>query len=193
MRTTVKTILLVTLMFGTLISYATEITKPIKIGGKRVKVQFNAVKKGQALTIKDVNGVIIYKQDIQESGVYSKIFDLSLLKDGYYTTELEKDFEIIIQKIKVEKNTVTLFKQETTKVFKPVVRNEGNMLLVSKIAFKKQPVKVMLYYNNDMIFSETLEGKKLIERVYKLSKSEKGNYKLVLGTDGRMYTKEFTI
>ncbi|RCS26276.1 hypothetical protein DUT90_10925 [Polaribacter sp. WD7] len=193
MRSTVKATVVLVLMFGTLLSYATEITKPIKVSGKKVKVEFNSVKIGQALTIKDENGITIYKQNIQETGDYSKIFDLTALKDGYYTTELEKDFEIIVKKIKVEKGSVTLFDNSTTKIFKPVIRNDENLLLISRVSFTKQPLKVSLYYKDELILSETLKGKELIERAYRLSQSEKGNYKVVISTDNRMYTEDFVI
>ncbi|WP_299047305.1 hypothetical protein [uncultured Polaribacter sp.] len=193
MRSTVKATVVLVLMFGTLLSYATEITKPIKVSGKKVKVEFNSVKIGQALTIKDENGITIYKQNIQETGDYSKIFDLTALKDGYYTTELEKDFEIIVKKIKVEKGSVTLFDNSTTKIFKPVIRNDENLLLISRVSFTKQPLKVSLYYKDELILSETLKGKELIERAYRLSQSEKGNYKIVISTDNRMYTEDFVI
>ena len=194
MKTTIKKTLLVALMFGTLIGYAKEKTKLANsASGKRVKVEFKAVKKGQALTIKNENGVTIYKQRIQNSGTYSKIFNLRNLEDGLYTTELEKDFEIIVKKIEVKNGIVTFLNEESEKVFKPVIRTEGDLVLISKIAFNKQPLKVILYYKDNMILSETVKGKELLNRVYKLSETEKGNYKIVINTDNRMYIKDFTI
>ena len=194
MKTTIKKTLLVALMFGTLIGYAKEKTKLANTAsGKRVKVEFKAVKKGHALTIKNENGVTIYKQRIQNSGTYSKIFNLRNLEDGLYTTELEKDFEIIVKKIEVKNGNVTFLNNETEKVFKPVIRTKGELVLISKIAFNKQPLKVILYYNDHVILSETIEGKELLNRVYKLSETEKGNYKIVINTDNRMYIKDFTI
>jgi len=195
MRTAIKKNLLVALMFGTLLGYANETTNPINfVGGKKVKVEFKDVKKGQTLTIKDENGVTIYKQTIQSSGVYSKIFDLTALKNGVYTTELEKDFEIVLKKLEVKNGSVKFLENENTKVFKPVIRKEDDLVLISKIAFNNQPVKVTLYYENDIVLSETLNGKDdLIKRVYKLSKSYRGDYKVIINTDNRSYTKNFDI
>ncbi|KGL62008.1 hypothetical protein [Polaribacter sp. Hel1_85] len=194
MRTTMKTILLVTLMFGTLISYANENTNTTNtVDVKRVKVEYKDVKKGQAFIIKDENGIIIFKQKFQSSGTYSKTFDLTNLEDGIYTTELEKDFEYIIKKIDVKNGFVTFLKKETKKVFKPVIRSKGDLLLISKIAFNNQPLKIDLYYKGDIIHSEKLEGKNIVNRVYKLSETEKGNYKVVINTDNRTYVKSFNI
>ena len=194
MRTTIKTILLVTLMFGTLISYANEDTKSTsKVAVKRVKVEYKAVKKGHALTIKNENGITIYKQVIQNSGTYSKTFDLTNLEDGLYITELEKDYEIVIKKIEVKDGFVNFLKEENKTIFKPVIRTEGDLVLISKIAFNKQPIKVVLYYDNNVILSEKMEGKDILNRVYKLSETKKGAYKVIVYTDNRMYVRDFTL
>lgn len=194
MRTTIKKSLLVALMFGTLISYANEITTPTNsVDVKKVKIEYKSVKKGNALTIINQNGLIIYKQVIENTGTYSKVFDLTNLENGFYTTELEKDFEIFIKKIEVKNGLVTFLKKENTKIFKPVIRTKGDLLLISKLTFKKEPLKIVLYYKDDIIISETIQGKELLNRVYKLSKSEREAYKVVINSDNRTYTKEFTL
>jgi len=194
MKTIIKTILVVALMFGTLIGHANDNKNSAgAVNVKRVEVAYKAVKKGNALTIKNEYGITIYKQVIQTSGNYKKTFDLTNLENGSYTTELEKDFEIIIKKLEVKDGFVTFLKEENEVIFKPVVRTEGDLVLISKIAFDDQPLNVNLYYNDTIIHSEEIEGKKFINRVYRLSKSEKGEYKLVINSDNRTYTKEFNI
>ena len=194
MKTAIKTILLVTLMFGTLLGYANEDTKSTNtVAVKRVKVEYKAVKKGQALTIKNENGLTIYKQFIKASGNFSKTFDLTNLNDGLFTTELEKDFEIEVQKIEVKDGFVTFLKEENETIFKPVIRTEGDLILISKIAFNNKPLEVTLYFNDAIILSEKVAGKELINRIYKLSEEEKGTYKVVIFTDNRSYEENFRI
>jgi hypothetical protein len=191
---TIKKALLVALMFGTLIGYANENTEPTNsVTGKRIKVEFKLAKKGHALTIKNESGITIYKQLIKRSGTFSKVFDLTYLEDGIYIAELEKDFEIIVKKIQLKSGKISYIEKENKKIFKPIIRKEGNLLLISKLTFNKQPLKVVLYYNNHEIVSETLKDKELINRVYKLSKTEKGAYKIVINTDDRVYVKDFTL
>ena len=194
MKTIIKTILVVTLMFGTLISYANDNTKSTNsVAVKKVKVEFKDVKKGNALTIKNEYGITIYKQVLQSSGNFTKNFDLTNLEDGLYTTELEKDFEIIIKKLEIKDGFVTFYKKEKEVIFKPVIRTEGNLILISKIEFDNQPLNVTLYYNNDIIFSDKVEGEKVLNRVYKLSETEEGAYKVVINSDDRTYIKDFTL
>ncbi|WP_218598134.1 hypothetical protein [Polaribacter sp. NJDZ03] len=194
MKTIMKTILVVTLMFGTLISYANNNTEPTNtVAAKKVKAEYKNVKKGNALTIKNEYGITIYKQVLQSAENDTKTFDLTNLEDGLYTTELEKDFEIIVKKLEVKDGYVTFYKDENEVIFKPVIRTEGNLVMISKIEFGDQPLNVTLYYQNNIIVSDKLNGEKILNRVYKLSEAEKGAYKVVINTDNRTYVKDFTI
>jgi hypothetical protein len=195
MKTKMKKILVVALMFGTLISYANEnIDKDLK-AKKTVKVEFSNVKKGHTLTIKHNEGLVLYNNEIKNDGNYSKTFDFSALEDGIYSAELDKDFEVLIKQFYVKNGLVTFLNNNDTKVFKPVIRVEEDLIYVSKIAFNKEPLKVTIYYNHESVFSETIENdtSNLLNRVYKLSKKQVGHYKVVISTDNRTYVQEFTL
>lgn len=187
-----KRILLAVFMLGTLISHAKDNnTSSIKLDVKRVKVEFKTVKKGQTLSIKDDRDIVIYSQKIKATGTFSQVFDLSNLEEGNYTTELEKDYEILVQSFQVVHKQIS-FKSKKI-IFKPIIRNKEDLILISKNNFENKPLRVVLYYKDNVIFSETVTGKEILKRVYKLSKSKKGNYKVVINTDNRMYIKDFTI
>ena len=190
----IKKIILVALMFGTLITNANDKDNTNSKEAKRtVKVEFNNVKKGQTLTIKNANGLTVYNNDIQNSGDYSRTFDFSALENGIYSAELNKDFEIVIKQFYVENGLVTFLNNKNEKIFKPVIRTEGHLLYVSKIAFNKEPLKVVIYYKGNTILSETISGNDLLKRVYKLSEKKVGNYTVVINSDDRTYTNNFTI
>jgi hypothetical protein len=193
MKTTIKKYLVVVMMLGTLINYANENKKSTNtIDGKRVKVEFKTVKKGHMLSIKDENGVVMYSQEIKRSGTYSQIFDLSKLQKGNYTTELEKDFEIIIKYFSVLDGKIS-FKDEKI-IFKPVIRIKDNLILISKMNFEKEPLKIVLYYNDEIILSEKVkDSDDILNRVYRVSKKIKGDYKVVVKSNNRTYKKYFNI
>ena len=194
MKTKMKKIIVVALMFGTLIGYANEHTNNNDLEAKKtVKVKFKKKKKGQTLSIKNDQGVTVYNNEIKNSGTYSKTFDFSALEDGIYAAELNKDFEIVIKQFYVKNGLVTFLNNKNEKVFKPVIRAEKHLLYVSKIDFNNQPLKIVIYYKNEAILSETIEGEKFLKRVYKLSENEAGNYKVIISTNNRSYVKDFTI
>jgi hypothetical protein len=193
MRTTIKKTMVLVLIFVTFISSAIENSKSNKlVSVKRVKVEFRNVKKGQTFIIRNENKNIVHKQKIVKLGTFSKVFDLTNLKDGIYTSEVEKDFEISIKKFSVSNGYVTFIKEESKKIFKPLIRLKGDLLLISKLSFK-EPLNIVLYYEENTIVDEQFEGKDIINRIYKLSKAKKGAYRVVVNSDNRLFTKNFTI
>ena len=193
MKTIIKKYLIVLTVLIATLNYAGNKNMSItNIDGKTVKVEFKSVKKGQKLSIKDANGVVMYHQDITVSGTYSRIFNLSKLENGKYTTELDKDYEIAIKNFSILNGIVSLQNEKT--IFKPVVRIKNNLVLVSKISFDNAAVKVDIYYNDTAIFTETVADKNaIVNRVYELSKKEKGAYKVVITSENRYYIKNFTL
>jgi len=181
-------------MLGALISYANEDKKPTNNKAKKtVKVEFHNVKKGHVLSIKDEQGSALYNNEIKNSGNYSKTFDFTALEDGIYSAELNKDFEIIIKKFYIKNGFVTFFNNKNEKEYKPVIRTKDNLLYISKRAFSQESLKVTIYYKGNAIFSETLKDKEYLKRIYKLSKNEIGNYKVIINTQDRHFVKDFTL
>lgn len=196
MKTTIKKILVVVAMLGTLLNYANENETSLNLlGKKKLKVTCKEVKKGNILSIKDMAGTTVYSQTIKNSGNYAAIFDLSNLETGNYITELEKDFEIIIRDFTVLKGNITFMEEK--KLFKPVIRTKNNLVLVSQTAFNKEPMQVVIYYKDEIIFSETVkrDSKKFLTRVYRLDEEIKGDYKVLVRNRNtkNSYLKDFTI
>ncbi|WP_218598136.1 DUF3244 domain-containing protein [Polaribacter sp. NJDZ03] len=190
----IKKIILVALMLGTLITNANEKDNTnYKEAKGTVKVEFNNVKKGHTLTIKNANGLTVYNNEIKNSGNYSRTFDFSALENGVYAVELNKDFEIVIKQFYVENGLVSFINNNNEKIFKPIIRTEGKLLLISKISFNNEPLNVTLYYNDEAVLSETISGDKLLQRVYKLSEQKVGSYKVIISSNNRTYVKDFTI
>lgn len=159
----------------------------------KLKVVFKDVKKGQVLSVKSENGTKLYTETINNEGNLVKVLDLSYLENGNYKIELEKDFQIIVNHIKVINNQVIYEKEDNKVIFKPVVRNQDDLLMISKIAFDKEPLQIAIYYKDEVIFSETVKSESIINRAYKLQEDIEGPYKVVLYNNNRSYTHNFKI
>lgn len=192
MKTILKKTLLAILILGTFINYANE-KNTSNSDVKNVKVAFKAVKKGQTISIKDKNNDIIYNDIIQMAGNYSKIFDLTALKNGRYTAELNKDFEIIIKPFIVENGFVTFLANNEKTIYIPLIRTTENLVFISKRGFDKGFVKITLYYGDELIYTETSTEERLLNRTYRLLKNKTGAYKAVVYSNNRSYTKAFKI
>ena len=199
-KNTKKGILMAT-MFATLLSFANEAPfYTIKKDAERTSLTLNDVKQGNLLSIKDENGIIVYKELIEKSGMYTKEFDLTTLPDGAYNFELDKDLEINTIPFTVYSNEVTFKKELEKTIFKPYARVKGDVVYVTKLALNEEPLKVDIYFTSfdgfssksELTYSENIQNTKLINRVYRLASLDKGNYKIVFKTDGRVFTKQIT-
>ena len=184
-----KGILIVTL-FATLLSFANEASfYKIKNDTKRTSLTLSNVKEGNLLSIKDANGVILYKESIQSTGTYRKGFDLTTLPDGGYFFEIDKDLEIETIPFTVNANKVVFNKEEGVTIFKPYVRQKEDIVYITKLNLNLERVKINIYgnYNGDfqLIHSDKIENTKIINKIYKF---KKGSYKIVLNSDNKEYT-----
>ena len=193
MKTIIKKHLVTFTILLSLANYATENNISTPINGKKVKVEFIAVKKGQILSIKNANSVIMYSDVIEMAGNYARTFDLTGLENGKYKIELEKNFETIIKPFLVKNRLVTFLPEENKTIFKPVIRIEDNLLLISKISLENQPVKITLYYKGDVIYTENTRDGKILNRVFRLLKNKKGNYTVAISANEKKYSKRFKI
>jgi hypothetical protein len=194
MMKTMKTkVLAVAFILGAFVNYANSTNLNNVLNAKKVTIEFNDAKKGHLLTIKDKDGTILHSENVIKEGRLVKIFDFSKLENGVYSLELNKDFEIIVKTLEVKNNKV-LFNENSKKVvFKPVIRNKKNILMISQIAFDKKPIKVVLFFDDEIIYSETIKSEVILNRVYKLDKEIKGNYKVIVYSNNKSYIQDFTI
>jgi hypothetical protein len=178
-----------------MLSFANEFSTLTKEKTKKItKVTFENVKRGSMLSIKDHYGLILFKELIKNSGEYSKGFDLTALPDGNYYFELDKEVEIKIVPFEVLSNMVVFDKTKESTINKPFVTFKEGRLLVSKLALENQPLEIKIYdENNYLIYSEKLKEGQILERIYDVSKVAKGNYKIVMQSDGREFVKRVEI
>ena len=202
MKKEVKTGILLVTMLATMLSNASKpemVEKNLKI--ENTTLSIHNVKQGQQLIIKDSNGIVLYKEMIDKSGMYNKGFDLTALPNGDYYFELDKDIEVQVIPFKVVMNKVEFMKEKETKFFKPVIRFKDNKILLSRLSFNQKPLEVKIYYDDNnyygddylLLHTEKFKDTKIIERVYELDKFKKGSYKVVVKTEGREFTESITI
>ncbi|MDY2586403.1 hypothetical protein [Winogradskyella aquimaris] len=185
MKRLIRNIMVVAVMLGTSTGYANQTLKETPT--------FKYINEGHMLTVINASGDIIYSGRIKQSGSLDRLFDFSQLKDGNYTVEISKDFEIEVIDLEVKDNNVKLFTETEEKVFKPVFRTENSMLIVSKIALDTKEMDVELYFEDELIHKETVKGDDILNRVYRLDRTLNGNYTAVIRCNGRVYIKDFRI
>ncbi len=198
MKTTIrKSLVLVALIVGVSVSYGNEISGNTNKGKRvRTNVTFNDVKKGSILSIKDVNGLILYKEAIQLNGNYTKGFDLTSLPNGNYYFEMEQDVEIKIVPFKVTASVVTFDKELEESIFKPVVFVSNKKYVhVSKASVNNEVLNVEIFADNgESIYAGKIEKEgDVLGKIYDFSTSAKGVYTFVIKVEGRRFIQNLDI
>ena len=187
MKTTMKKLLIVALMLGTITTYSNTMFNASGV----IDNENNKV----SVSVKDASGTIIYlslfKHKVDAS---KKILDYSLLKNGLYTIEIENQYLIELQSFEVYDTKVEFINASKKTIFKPILKQEDSKIFISKVALDSNEMKIDLYYENELIHTETVSSdNQIIKRTYQLDKAEKGEYYAVLKCNGRVYTETFTL
>ncbi|MFC0603330.1 hypothetical protein [Winogradskyella pulchriflava] len=186
MKTLIKSILVVAVMFGTYTGYANETVE--------VLPTFKYINEGDSISVTDASGKVIYNGRINYNGNLLRLFDFSELNNGTYTVEINKAFEIDVINLKVENKIVTLLASSQKKIFKPVFRTEKDKLIVSKLALDTKKINVEIYFEDQLIYTETVEGTEdILNRIYKLDKNTNGNYTAIVRSNDRVFIQNFRI
>ncbi len=172
-------------MLGTFASYANDVLE--------VTSTSNSVKKGNHISVTDASGEVIYSGQVKYNGNLTSLFDFTQLEDGIYTVELNKDFVIEINSIAVKDNIATFILDSKEKIFKPVFRSEDSRVLISKLALDKDEMKIELYYGAELIHFETVKGNEILNRVYKLDETLRGDYTAIIRSKDRVFVENFRI
>ena len=195
LNNTRKGILMVA-MFTTLLSFANEVSvSKAKNEAKRTSLTLKNVKQGNLLSIKDNQGIVLYKELIEKTGSYTKGFDLTDLPNGSYTFEIDKDVEISTIPFKVAAEGVTFNKEAEHIVYKPITKVVGDLLYITKLSLEETPLEINIFFEDNStaslleeIYTETVEHSKIIQKVYKLEGLSQGTYEVICNTDGRSFT-----
>ncbi|MDO7172244.1 hypothetical protein [Mariniflexile sp. AS56] len=190
LNNTKKGFLIVTL-FTSLLSFANEASfTSIKDDAKKTALTLTDVKAGNKLSIKDANGIVLYSEQIEKAGIYTKGFDFTSLPDGDYVFELDKDIEIKTIPFTISFKSIVVNKEKETTSYKPYIVQKNNLLYITKLSPNSEAVKISVYSNAnneyELLHAESITDVQAIERVYKL---EKGSYKIVISSDNKEYTK----
>lgn len=195
MKQLLKKSLVVLIILTTMVSYANEIKLHKNVNTDKVtNVTFENAQAGSLLLIKDVDGVILFSEQINQSGLITKGFDLTNLPDADYYFELSADNEIIIIPFSVKDNFAKLIQNEAYKIVKPEIFEENGYVHISNQSTIKQALSIDVYYEGyDLAYSENLKNDETINRIYDFSSSKKGNYVFVFTIEGRVFRNSINI
>ena len=144
------------------------------------------VKAETKLDIIDSRGYTVISKFIKSDSLILDNFDLTNFENGDYLIELHKDLEVNVYKMVIS-DSGDAFLDFTTKYFKPYIYNKDHKIFVNKLNLISNLVEVSIFYENELIYEEVINEKKL-ERVYNLDQSKKGHYEVLILAEDKTYS-----
>ncbi|NPD84913.1 hypothetical protein HNS38_09100 [Lentimicrobium sp. L6] len=195
MKNVMKQSLVILALFTALYTYAGEvITFSSNDVNAKSLVKIQQISEGTHFSIKDEDGITLYQETINNSGIVSKLLDFSTLPDADYYFELDSEEKIKVIPFSVNKSVAEFVAAEEYSIVKPKIVVNDQLVHISNDALENQKVDVKVYYeNDDLAFRELLQDAKAINRTYDFSSSLKGNYTIVLTKEGRTFVDNIYI
>jgi hypothetical protein len=138
--------------------------------------------------------VVLYKEQIDETGTYSRKFDLTSLPDAEYYFELDKQDKIKIIPFVIKDKVAEFAKSAEHNFAKPKVFEKSDLVYISRTSSDKQTWEIDVYFEgSDLAHSEKLKNVQNLNRIYDFSTSQKGQYTIILSSEGRTFSNHINI
>ncbi len=140
------------------------------------------------LSIFDRNGVVLFRDKVNQRFDFKQKFNLSKLPDGTYTFEIESGNRIKKYQIEII-DSQTKIDGACEEIFKPVINQKGELLDVSYLNLDSEDVTLeMIAPGGDQIVRDDFSGMQTVSKRYNLSKLPSGVYLVVVKTEDRSFT-----
>lgn len=154
MKNLIKNSLVLVALFTTMLSNANETFVLRNLNdNKTTMLTLLNVEQGNQLLIRDADGIVLYKEKIQDSGTFTKGFNLTTLPNGRYYFELKND--LVIKKISFNVNMkLVQYKEENVSTTKKIKeRSTSNQSVTNKTVELEKGVerRILSYKGSDFI------------------------------------------
>lgn len=187
-----KNLLIVALLFavGTKATNINNNVKVAMINSKLIDLKLENSDGDLRISIKDIYGEVLYAEKF-EGNYFSKKYDLNTLPIGNYYFEIEGRTRINLMPFKLTSSGFELRNQMKSTFYKPIVRQEEDLVFISKIAFNTEDFEVYLYDDQlNLLYKENLKGDINLGKTLNLKNLKSGNYRIVMKSEGKVFEQK---
>jgi hypothetical protein len=199
MKKAMKFVVMAVAVLSTAVNYAT-------VSELNLQDQFSIhegkmINENPKLVIRNNRGVAIFEgTNVNSTSMEELVSDMDL-PNGIYTYEIVGDTNVEITSFAVDETTILFDAKSAKTIFMPTLRVMDDLVLVSQLSLLMEPLKVKMYYSPeeensqvfDLIHTEIIGEDMILERVYSLDKSKKGDYKIKFISNGKVFTETFSL
>ncbi|MEO1012732.1 MAG: hypothetical protein AAFX53_15625 [Bacteroidota bacterium] len=192
-----KTILKTTTAIALMLVMVTGMAKEPKLSvysddnAKALVFEWETQNEDTHIQIKDILGNIIFSEDVKETEVYIKKFDLKSLEYGDYFLKAENALRSITYNISIEEEIRVIEKKENVK---PTFRQVANNVFLNYLNLEGEKVEIKVVDNaNRLLFQETVKDELIIEKAFNFKNARRNSYTIVISDANGTYYKDIAV
>lgn len=193
MKNLIKKSLLIVAVLATVVIKATNINNNVKVNVidlKLIDLKLKNTDGNLTISVKDAFGEVLYTEKFEEN-YFSKKYDLNTLPTGNYYFEIEGRTRINLMPFKVTSKGFEFKNNVESTYYKPIVRQDGDLVFISKIAFNKEEFEINLYDQQlNLLYREKLNGDINLGKKLNLKNLKSGNYSIVMKSAGKVFKQK---
>lgn len=192
MKNLIKKSLLIVAVLTTVVINATNINNVIVnvIDAKLIDLKLNNSDGDLQISIIDTYGEVLHFEKF-EGSYFSQKYDFNTLPIGDYYFEIEGQTKISLMPFNVTSKGVEFKNEVKETYYKPVVRQEGDLVFITKVVLNDENLTIVLYdQDSNALYKEELIGDVNLGKTLNVEKLKTGFYKLLLKSDGKVFEQK---
>lgn len=138
------------------------------------------------ISLSDIDGHVIFSENLTNEEKYVRRFDLSKLKTGNFFLKVENKLKETTYNIEVTDTTVIVIGEKNS--IKPVFRKKADMVYLNLLNLEKKTVKIKIVDSFDrVVFEETVKHELLIEKAFNFKDAYSDSYTVMVTTNNKTY------
>ncbi|HMQ46970.1 MAG TPA: hypothetical protein PKA00_08125 [Saprospiraceae bacterium] len=161
---------------------------------KKFSVNIEGLKEAAILELKDANGDVLLKQEINK-GPFAKVFNLEQLPEGAYYFHITTGLKETVQPIDLKETGAYIDSSKQKEYYAPVIQVKDGYIDLSLYNNKISDVQITIVNkkNGFELVRENLENVLVVERRYRLEDLPFGGYLFQVKTAHKTYYQDFRI
>ncbi|MCK0158375.1 hypothetical protein MWU65_14360 [Cellulophaga sp. F20128] len=193
MKTILKITTIAMFMLATTVTFADDSSLELFTKNNSKDLIFRYETQNLQTKVKFGDGyTVFYSEEVFDTSVYLKKFNIKNLSDGNYFLTIENTLKKVTYNIHVTGSLVVIDDEIETP--KPVIQKKNDLVVMTFLNKGKNKVKLTIYdIENDQVYYEEFTDKLIVEKAFDFTTIPNDNYRFVVKVADEIYSSVVSV
>ena len=175
------------------LGFANAAKYSLRVGAQKSLIfKVDAQSETTDIKLTDIDGNLIYAEDLEDIEVYRKRFDLRNLQKGDFFFTVENELKRIIYTIAITEDAAKIVNK--TERAKPVFTARASKVYLNMLNLKQDTVTIKIFdSSNRLVFEETISEQLNLTKVFNFEKAVQDDYTIVVEDNSDTFIKGISV